>query len=189
MAIVSLISLTTFPASAGFESRDNIPDREILVNSDNRKINTFLSFVTTYIDWVKADPVNRYLSFVLTSNNNDQTVDYAEGTLDYVASTDNEYFSFPEGLSGEGSHLLNKRGWRADNVCSGAGFICEQEFGCGFDEENLFTPGNTDDVLISIFKNQKAILSINGSGVVFTPITVPPEFYTGLGSVTAPFIP
>lgn len=157
MAFVSLISLTTSPASAGIENL--LVDRDILIQYTN----TFEYFVATNMDWVKEDPENRLLSFVLSSNKGDQTVGYAEGSLYYQESIS----GWPEGLSGEGSQRLNKRVWDEIDVCPDAGYVCEDAV-C-LREENPFDPDNLDDVLISIFKNQKILLSINNSGVVFTP--------------------
>ena len=142
-------------------------------------MNSFEWFVKTNIDWVKEDPEDRYIGFVLSSNNRDQIVGYAEGALYYdhsifTGSSEGgsgiKFGAWTEGLSGDGIHLLNTRTWTESQVCPTAGYSCDDdEWFCFGPDNHPFNPENADEIQVTISKKQKVTLKINGYSVSFVP--------------------
>ncbi len=163
LAIFSMISFTTLLASAG---------KFQLVKKDQNKlinVNSFEWFQKSMIDWVKEDPEGRYLGFVMSSHRKGQKVGYSEGALSYQPATGGSYLSFPEGVSGDGVHLLNTRGWNEAEVCPDADYECtDDELHCFTPNIHPFDPYDSDKVSISIFSNEKVLLAIGSNGATFT---------------------
>ena len=169
LAIFSLISFTTFLASAG--NYQLVKDRNVLFN-----LNSFEWFKKSMIDWVKENPEGRYLSFVMSSHHGSQKVGYTEGSLFYQPASGGSYLSFPEGVSGDGVHLLNDRGWNEAQVCPDADYECtDDEMHCFTPFIHPFNPYKADKVSISIFSNQTVLLAIGSNGATFSA-----EFKNGI---------